>query len=127
MGNQQQAQMMMMSPQGRQMLQRPMMQAPQKPKFATVPDAINVAPFDSSKYAANIQQPMQRAYELQKNVADQRESERQKVMAENTQKQQQYDEAQKAYNQQMMQSKYQQGRGIPYPTPINSQNANNQS
>jgi hypothetical protein len=48
-------------------------------------------------------------------------------MAENTQKQQQYEAAQKEYTQKMMQSKYPQGRGIPYPTPINSQNANNQS
>lgn len=95
------------------MLQRPMMQAPQKPKFAAVPDAINVAPFDSSKYAANIQQPMQRAYELQKNVADAREAERQKVMAENTQKQQQYEAAQKEYTQKMMQSKYPQNQRYP--------------
>ena len=104
-----------------QLMQRPMLQAPQKPTFATVPDAINIQPFDASKYAANIQQPMQRAFELQKNVADQREAERQQVMAQNAQKQQQYEQQLQAYNQQRMQSKYPQqqqqasfGDALPY-------------
>lgn len=107
-----------------------MLQAPQKPAFAAVPDAINIQPFDASKYAENIQKPMQRAFELQKNVADARNAERQQVMAENAKKQQEYNQQLQAYNQQRMQPKYPQqqqqgsfGQALPYII----QNANNKS